>query len=107
VGMSGIDAPIGLDAKSSSKLASDAPDAWLDKVKEKKHRVVFDVTKPHGVFPFAWPFVYLTTYEATGSPASDCGVVVILRHDAIGYAMQDEIWAKYKLDELFHAEDPF
>ncbi|MFO7258757.1 MAG: hypothetical protein DIU61_013730 [Bacteroidota bacterium] len=106
LGIAALGAPIGLHARANSTSDVGDADAWLDKVKDKKHRVVFDVTKPHGVFPFAWPFVYLNTNEATGSPASDCGVVVILRHDAIGYAMKDELWAKYKLGELFHAEDP-
>lgn len=106
LGMAAIAAPIGLHAKANSALAEGDADAWLEKVKSKKHRVVFDVTKPHDVMPFAWPLVYLNTHEATGSPAADCGVVVVLRHDAIAYALKDEVWAKYKLGELFHAPDP-
>src|SRR5476651_2592555 len=62
---------------------SDA-DAWFNNVKGK-HRIVFDVTQPHEIFPFAWPKVFLLTNGATGSPEKDCGVVVILRHNAIPY----------------------
>lgn len=107
LGMAAIAAPIGLQAKIDSKnsVAGD-PDAWFNKVKDKKHRVVFDATRPHDVMPFAWPLVFLMTNEATGSPNTDCGVVVILRHDAIPYAMQDNLWAKYKFGEVFKAPDP-
>ena len=80
-------------------------DAWFDQVKGK-HRIVFDVTEPHGIFPFAWPRIFLVTNGATGSTEKDCGVVVILRHDAIGYAMQDSLWTKYKFGEMFKADDP-
>jgi intracellular sulfur oxidation DsrE/DsrF family protein len=81
------------------------PDAWFAKIKGK-HRMVFDATHPKEIFPFAWPRVFLLTNEATGSVASDCSVVVILRHDAIPYAMEDKLWAKYKFGEMFQAHDP-
>jgi intracellular sulfur oxidation DsrE/DsrF family protein len=81
------------------------PDEWFDKVKGK-HRVVFDVTHPEGIFPFAWPRVFLLTNMATGSPFNDCGVVVVLRHSAIAYAFKSELWEKYKFGEMFKANDP-
>ncbi|SHN43810.1 hypothetical protein [Chitinophaga sp. CF418] len=81
------------------------PDAWINKIKGK-HRLVLDVPRPHEIFPFAWAKIFLLTNEATGVPEKDCGVVVVLRHDAIPYAMKDELWAKYKLGEVFKADDP-
>ena len=89
----------GMDGKNED------PDAWVNKIKGK-HRVVIDVVRPHGIFPFAWAKVFLLTNAATGTPESECGVVVVLRHDAIPYAMPDELWAKYKFGEIFKAEDP-
>jgi len=71
-----------------------------------KHRVVFDATQPHGIFPFAWPKIFLLTNAATGTPEKDNSVLVVLRHTAIGYAMEDRIWANYKIGELFKADDP-
>jgi intracellular sulfur oxidation DsrE/DsrF family protein len=71
-----------------------------------KHRIVFDSPHPHEIFPFAWPRVFLLTNEATGTKDKDCSVVVVLRHSSIGYAMEDRVWAKYKLGELFQANDP-
>lgn len=107
LGMAAIAAPIGLHAKAQNlRTTQNDPDAWFDKIKDRKHKVVFDVTKPHEVFPFAWPLVFLMTNEATGSPNTDCGVIVVLRHDGIPYAMQDNLWAKYKFGEVFHAPDP-
>ncbi len=80
-------------------------DLWFDGIKGL-HRVVYDATRPHEVMPFAWPRVFLMTNDATGTPETDCGVVVVLRHDAIPYAFEDRLWATYKLGELFKADDP-
>ena len=51
--------------------------------------------------PFAWPRVFLLTNQATGTMANDCNVVVVLRHDAIPYAFQSEIWDKPDNDPPF------
>jgi intracellular sulfur oxidation DsrE/DsrF family protein len=84
---------------------ADDPEKWFNRIRGK-HRVVYDVTEPHEIFPFAWPRVFLLTNEKTGTPAKDCSVVVVLRHAAIGYAMKHELWAKYNLGEVFKANDP-
>nr|AUN35600.1 hypothetical protein [uncultured bacterium] len=86
-------------------LDNPTPDEWFNQIKGK-HRMVFDVTQPHEIFPFAWPKVFLLTNAATGTPEKESSVVVILRHSAIGYALPDAIWAKYKLGEVFKADDP-
>ena len=80
-------------------------DAWFDKLKGK-HRMVFDATRPHEIMPFAWPRIFLLTNVASSAAENDCSAVVVLRHDAIGYAMEDSLWAKYKFGELFKADDP-
>ncbi|SRR5258706_5085361 len=87
-------------------FAPDDADEWFKKVKGKKHSIVFDVIQPNDVFPFAWPRVFLMTNEKTGTPANDCGVVVVLRHSAIGYALEDKLWSKYNLGEFLKADDP-
>lgn len=68
--------------------------------------MVFDATGPHGIMPFAWPKVFMITNAATGTPEKECGVVVVLRHDAIPYAMESSLWEKYHFGELFKADDP-
>lgn len=45
----------------------DDPEAWFNKIKGK-HRIVFDTTAPHDIFPFAWPRVFMITNAMTGTP---------------------------------------
>jgi intracellular sulfur oxidation DsrE/DsrF family protein len=89
----------------SPQPGGDASDAWFSKLKGK-HKMVFDATQPHGIFPFAWPRVFLMTNEMTGTPAKDNSVLVVLRHDAIPYAFEDRLWQKYNCGEMFKADDP-
>jgi len=106
MGIATLTTPLSLSANTPSPVGTTAdPDAWFNQVKGK-HRMVFDVTQPHEIFPFAWPRVFTLTNAATGTPEKDCSVVVILRHDAIGYAFEDGLWAKYKFGEHFKANDP-
>lgn len=81
------------------------PDAWFNQVKGK-HRIVYDTTAPHELFPFAWARVFLNSNQATGTPPSDCGVVVVLRHLSIGFAFQHNIWEKYELGTAYKVDDP-
>src|ERR1700759_1843886 len=94
-------APFAASAENNFKQQADDADAWFAKIKGK-HRIVFDATEAsHGIFPFAWPKVFLLTNAATGTPEKDCNAVVILRHEAICFAFQDELWAKYKFADMF------
>ena len=97
-------APLGLGATPESSAMAGEADAWFDKVKGK-HRVVFDVPAPHEVFQFAWPRVFLMTNANTGTPENECGVVIVLRHNSIPFAMNDSLWAKYKFGEMFKIDD--
>ena len=104
--LSGLMAPFA--AFSGNKQASynaDELDGWFSKIKGKR-RMVFDATQPHDILPFAWPKVFLMTNAATGSPEEECTAVVVLRHDAIPYAMESSLWEKYNFGEVFHAPDP-
>ncbi|MFL5741874.1 MAG: twin-arginine translocation signal domain-containing protein [Flavisolibacter sp.] len=82
----------------------DDPDAWFNKLKGK-HKIVYDVVEPKGMFPFAWSRIFLMTNQMTGTPEKDNNVVVILRHNAIPYALDNSIWSKYKLGEIFKIND--
>lgn len=111
LGLTALTSPLQVNAQQEKGGGKPAPamprneaDVWFDKLKGR-HRVVYDCTEPHEVFPFAWSKVFLMTNEATGSPASDCGVVVVLRHAAIGYAFQDKMWEKYHFGDMFKAND--
>jgi hypothetical protein len=84
---------------------ADDPEEWFRSVKGK-HRMVFDVTEPKEIFPFAWPKIYMMTNAATGAPATECTAVVVLRHSGMCFALQDNMWAKYKFGEMFKVTDP-
>jgi len=106
ISMAGLLTPFQqLQAGTTGFAANADADEWFKKIKGK-HRIVFDVTQPNDLMPFAWPRVFLLTNEATGTPPADCSVVVILRHDAIGYAMPSSLWAKYNFGQVFKANDP-
>jgi intracellular sulfur oxidation DsrE/DsrF family protein len=79
------------------------PDEWFNGIKGK-HRIVFDCTEPKEIFPFAWPKIYMLTNAATGAP--DATAVVVLRHAAMCFAIQDSLWAKYKFGDIFKVTDP-
>ena len=84
-------------------------DAWFKQMKGK-HRIVYDVTGPKEghelVMPFAWSKVFLMTNTAPGGAEKDNNVVVVLRHNAIPFAMNSAMWAKYKFGENFKIMDP-
>jgi hypothetical protein len=84
---------------------SEDPEEWFKKIKGK-HRMVFDATVPDGIMPMAWPRVFLMTNQQTGSDPNDCTAVVILRHEAIPYALNDSVWGKYKLGDMAKINDP-
>jgi len=101
----GLASPLQSMAKQSQIVTDDDPDSWFKTLDSKKHKIVFDVTEPHGVFPFAWPRVFLVTNGMTGTPEKDSGVVVVLRHNAIPFAMDTSLWTKYKLGDVFKVND--
>jgi intracellular sulfur oxidation DsrE/DsrF family protein len=107
LGMAGLLTPLQqLHAGTGSTISNaEDPDEWFRKIKGK-HRIVFDVTHPNEIMPFAWPRVFLLTNEKTGTGTKDCNVVVVLRHDGIPYAFQSSLWAKYNFGEVFKANDP-
>jgi len=108
LGLSMLSTPLQAAVKKSNvsfTMPGDDPDNWFNQI-NGKHRIVYDVVEPNGMMPFAWPRVFLLTNEATGTPAKDCSVVVVLRHEAIPFALGNELWEKYHLGEVFKFDDP-
>jgi len=106
LGVSVLSGPLPLQAAAAYNNAPGITEAdeWFKKIKGK-HRMVFDVTQPHHIFPFAWPKVFIISNEHTGTPEKDCSAVVVLRHNAIAYAMENSLWAKYKFGDTFKIDD--
>ena len=89
----------------SAASGDPAYEAWLNKI-TGTHKMVFDAPEPNDGMPVVWPRVWLDTTNATyGTTDTQNSAVVILRHGAIGYALQDAAWAKYKLGEAFKIND--
>ena len=84
---------------------SSDPDEWFKGLRGK-HRLVFDCTAPKEIFPFAFPEVFISTNIHSGASEKDCSAVVVFRNGAYLYALQDSLWAKYKLGELLKVIDP-
>ncbi len=98
--------PVSFTGAAAAPTEGDpALEAWLDKLKGK-HRQVYDMPEPNHGAAFAWSRVFYLTNNETGVPDSDISVMVVLRHNAIPFALADGAWAKYKLGEAFNATDP-
>src|SRR5262249_14853779 len=116
LGLTALTSPLTLNAqqqkgeqKGAGKSVQNAmpkveADVWFDKVKGR-HRVVYDSTRTNEIMQFAWPAVFLMTNAATGTPATDCGVVVVMRHEGIPFAFKDAMWQKYNFGDVFKAHD--
>src|ERR1700686_3102583 len=98
-GLSGV-LPSRLAAETTLGESSLDPalDASFGRIKGK-HRIFFDAPQPNKGFVAIWPRVYLNSMDATyPGPAT---AVVIIRHEALPLAMGDQLWAKFKLGEMF------
>ena len=102
--------PLSLEAATRTRRITDnavdaAFEAWLNKI-TGRHKIVFDAPEPNSGMPVVWPRVWLNTnnenYATTDAQNS---AVIVLRHGAIPIAMQDAMWAKYKLGEAFSIKD--
>lgn len=106
MGLATVTAPLQqLHASPESPINPEDPAEQVFKNLKGKHRIVFDVTQPVWLMPFAWPRVFLMTNIGTGTPEKDNNVVVILRHEAIPYAFEDRLWTKYNFAEVFKVAD--
>lgn len=99
-GISTLSLPFGAQAGAG---AGDA-DEWFSRAKGK-HRIVYDASEPHEGLPIIWSWVYYLTNNSTGTPDNDMTAMVVLRHNAIPFAMEDRLWQKYKFGELFNVKD--
>src|SRR5437879_11794171 len=64
--------------------------------------MIFDAPEVNGGMPVVWPRVWLNgNNENYATKDADNSAVIVLRHSAIPIAMQDALWAKYKLGEVF------
>jgi hypothetical protein len=99
--------PLRLEAKPRAVKAGMDPsfEAWLNRI-TGKHKMLFDAPEVNDGMPVIWPRVWLNgNNENYGTKDADNSAVIVLRHSAIPIAMKDDVWAKYKLGEVFHVKD--
>lgn len=78
---------------------------WLKKGIKGDHRIAYDGPEPHDAFPIIWTWAFYLTNNMTGVKDEDMTGLCVLRHNAIPFAMKDELWAKYKFGEMFSITD--
>jgi hypothetical protein len=103
-------AGVGAALPATTAAAKDNPSTdfvrWLDSIPGKQ-RIVLDVREPNDGMGLAWTWVYLFTGpQAYGVKENDLGTVMVLRHNAIAFALADSAWKTYKLGDYFKINDP-
>lgn len=109
-GISVIPQPIQASIKSEdSKLNDVAQNNDLDQTIKNlgmmEHPVAYDVSQANP-WGFIWSNVYYLTNAETGTSADKLGVLNVLRHHGMIFAMNDDTIKKYKLGEFFGYNDP-
>lgn len=102
-GLSALSHPLKAGIKLTTNFTNDS-DEWFKNVKGR-HRVVFDGSEPNDALPIIWTWAFYMTNNMTETPDSDMTAVCVLRHNAIPFALEDRIWDKYKLGEIFNIKD--
>ncbi len=95
-----------LTALKSPEHVSAGPDveSWFKKARGA-HRIVYDASEPHNGLPFIWSWVFYHTNNETGVDDSNMTAMVVLRHNAIPFALEDRLWQTYNLGEVFKVID--
>ncbi|MEC3964424.1 Tat (twin-arginine translocation) pathway signal sequence containing protein [Flagellimonas halotolerans] len=78
-------------------------EAWMKSIKGK-HRIVYDGSYPHSGFPIIWNWAYYLSNNEMGSTDDEITAMTVLRHDAIPFALHDDLWKAYPLGEMFHVK---
>jgi hypothetical protein len=90
-------------AASASDSSSAEPSEWPGALKTK-HKMVIDAFAMNEGFPLAFAYTFMLPYASvTPSPAT---AVVVLRHEGFPIALNDAVWAKYKIGKAMNIMDP-
>lgn len=104
-GLAHVPAAVAAESMDVPIAGSEQLDAALKKLSGRKYRQVFDAPRPNESLPVIWSWALLHTFNKLNVPDANVGCMVVLRHDAIAFAMNDALWAKYSLGERFKIED--
>jgi len=106
----GLSAILPATACAAEKTAADASDStstepsqWPGTIKTK-HKMLVDAFAINEGFPLAFAYTFMLPYgPANPSPAT---AVVVLRHAGFPIALNDAVWAKYKIGKAMNVIDP-
>jgi hypothetical protein len=88
---------------NASDSSSTEPSEWPGALKTK-HKMVVDAFAMNEGFPLAFAYTFMLPYASvTPSPAT---AVVVLRHEGFPIALNDAVWAKYKIGKAMNIIDP-
>lgn len=99
--LSGVANAMPNDISSQGAGAAPDPEHWLDGLKGKHKQLVDAYAANDG-----WPLGFTHTFLATQGPKETAGAVLVLRHFAMPIALQDSVWAKYKIGQSLKIPDP-
>jgi intracellular sulfur oxidation DsrE/DsrF family protein len=106
LGVAGLAAAPRRAIASASTEESKEDERWLARI-TGKHRQFFDATTANDGFGLMFAMNFLDKYNsAYNLPDRDLTAVVGLRHFATPIALNDAMWAKYKLGEMMKVNDP-
>ncbi|MER3316962.1 MAG: Tat (twin-arginine translocation) pathway signal sequence containing protein [Allomuricauda sp.] len=101
--LSALTNPVFAGMTDFSDLEMGDAESWMKTIKGK-HRVVYDGNYPHKGFPIIWNWAYYLSNNEMGSADDQITAMTVLRHDAIPFALHDDLWKKYPLGEMFHVK---
>jgi intracellular sulfur oxidation DsrE/DsrF family protein len=104
-GLASLPPALAAEAMDLPIAGSEPLDAALKKLSARPHKQIFDAPRPNESMPVIWSWAFLHTFNKLKVADSSVGCFVVLRHEAIPFAMKDEVWAKYKLGEVFKIDD--
>lgn len=83
------------------KYEKGSAEEWLNSLKGKKFPVVYDMHEHRDFWAGVWANIYLSTNQ----DVDNLGVVIVMRHGGFPFALNDAMFAKYKLGEFFNIID--
>jgi intracellular sulfur oxidation DsrE/DsrF family protein len=110
-GLSAIGGAALAQPAAGSGAGSAAPkfdDSWTARVRGARHKAVFDAPEVQDGLGLWQAWLFRRGYrEALGPAEAEATVpVVVIRHAATVLAIDDALWAKYKLGEMRKLNDP-
>ena len=80
---------------------ANSAESWLNTLKGKNLPVVYDMHEHKDFWAGIWSNIYLMTNQ----DVKNVGIVIVMRHGGFPFALNDAMFAKYKLGEFFNIID--